>query len=235
MIAISVKQPWAYLLCTGAKNIENRTWKLPEKYKGKRVLIHASGKTDKEPYMLFNDAQIEAIENSITDIMDVFACYHNTSAIIGSVVFTDCVVNHKSGWAEKTRFVVELEKGLYLASGQGDPSRTLSLENACLFCDVDEAENSISKARKYRPFKNAKVIANEPIYNWVASDPILFDTPIPSKGKLSFWDFPDIYLGKDEQDKEICGCTLGIPEELQVIPYGNGEFHCRYCGGKWYK
>ena len=30
MIAISVKQPWAYLLCAGAKDIENRTWKCPE-------------------------------------------------------------------------------------------------------------------------------------------------------------------------------------------------------------
>ena len=85
MKAISVKQPWAYLLCAGIKPIENRTWELPEKYKGKRVLIHASAKTDKEPYMLFDDAQIDAIGN---DIMDVVASYHNTSAIIGSVVFT---------------------------------------------------------------------------------------------------------------------------------------------------
>ena len=79
MITISVKQPWAYLLCAGIKGIENRTWILPEKYKGKRVLIHASAKTDKEPYMLFDDAQIEAIGN---DIMDVVASYHNTSAIL---------------------------------------------------------------------------------------------------------------------------------------------------------
>lgn len=30
--AISVKQPWAYLLCAGIKPIENRTWPLPEKH-----------------------------------------------------------------------------------------------------------------------------------------------------------------------------------------------------------
>ena len=86
MIAISVKQPWAYLLCAGIKEIENRTWKLPDKYKWQRVLIQASGKPDKEPYMLFNDAQIDAIGD---DIMDVIASYTTTSAIIGSVVFTE--------------------------------------------------------------------------------------------------------------------------------------------------
>ena len=146
MKAISVKQPWAYLLCAGIKPIENRTWILPEKYKGERVLIHASGKTDKEPYMLFDDAQIEAIGN---DIMDVVASYHNTSAIIGSVVFTDCAINHQSVWAEKTHMAKLGEHEL--------PS--------CL----------------YHPYK--------PTYNWVASDPILFDKPIPAKGKLSFWNF----------------------------------------------
>ena len=36
---------------------------------------------------------------------------------------------------------------------------------------------------------NAKVIASNPIYNWVVTDPILFDHPIPCKGKLSFWNF----------------------------------------------
>jgi|GEM_PF-3784742 len=42
--AISIKQPWAYLICTGIKDIENRTWKCPEKYIGQRVYVHASAK-----------------------------------------------------------------------------------------------------------------------------------------------------------------------------------------------
>jgi hypothetical protein len=192
MKAISVKQPWAYLLCAGIKGIENRAWKLPDKYKGKRVLIHASAKTDKEPYMLFDDAQIDAIGN---DIMDVVASYHNTSAIIGSVVFTDCVINHQSVWAEKTHMAKLGEYEL--------PS--------CL----------------YHPYK--------PIYNWVASYPILFDKPIPAKGKLSFWDFPNIVCEQDEDCKDICCCHLGIPEKDQVLSYGVGDYRCKYCGGKWYK
>ena len=192
MKAISVKQPWAYLLCAGIKGIENRTWKLPEKYKGQRVLIHASAKTDKEPYMLFDDAQIDAIGN---DIMNVVASYHNTSAIIGSVVFTDSVINHQSVWADKTHMAKLGEHEL--------PS--------CL----------------YPPYK--------PIYNWVASYPILFDVPIPAKGKLSFWDYPNIGCEQDEDGKDVCCCHLGIPEKDQVLSYGGGDYRCKYCGGKWYK
>jgi len=41
MKTLSIKQTFAYLLCAGIKPIENRTWKLPEKYKGERILIHA--------------------------------------------------------------------------------------------------------------------------------------------------------------------------------------------------
>lgn len=29
----------------------------------------------------------------------------------------------------------------------------------------------------------------KPTYNWVLANPILFDKPIPAKGKLSFWEF----------------------------------------------
>jgi|GEM_PF-4635399 len=42
MKAISIRQPWASLIAHGIKDIENRTWKCPQKYIGQRVLIHAS-------------------------------------------------------------------------------------------------------------------------------------------------------------------------------------------------
>ena len=42
MKAISIKQPWASLIAHGIKDIENRTWKCPQKYIGQKILIHAS-------------------------------------------------------------------------------------------------------------------------------------------------------------------------------------------------
>jgi len=40
MKTLSVRQPWATLICSGIKTVENRTWKTD--YRGK-LLIHASG------------------------------------------------------------------------------------------------------------------------------------------------------------------------------------------------
>ena len=53
---------------------------------------------------------------------------------------------------------VEIEKGVWLASGDGDPSRTLKKENAKEFKKVSEAYEAMVKARTYRPFQNAKII-----------------------------------------------------------------------------
>ena len=119
-----------------------------------------------------------------------------TGAIIGSVVFTDSVLNHKSVWAEKTPM-----------GKIGEYELPTCLEP---------------------PYK--------PVYNWLASGSILFDKPILNvKGKLSFWKYPNIGCEPDEDGTEICCCNLGIDEKDQVLSYGNGDYRCRYCGGRWYK
>lgn len=79
------------------------------------------------------------------------------------------------------------------------------------------------------------VWAERGVFNWVLSDPILFDVPIPAKGKLSFWNYPNIVCEPDEDGNGICCCHLGIPEKDQVLSYGGGDYRCKYCGGKWYK
>lgn len=99
MKVLTVKQPWTYLICSGIKDIENRTWKLPEKYKGERVLIHASAKADDIKLAVDGQATVEEIQLlSALNYCDENELY---SAIIGSVRFVDCVINHESIWAEK--------------------------------------------------------------------------------------------------------------------------------------
>lgn len=97
---LSVKQPWAYLICSGIKDVENRTWKLPEKYKGQRVLIHASG----NPAELKFEEEGRATAKEIKIFSALGHCEENElfSAIIGSVEIVDCVINHPSIWAEKS-------------------------------------------------------------------------------------------------------------------------------------
>lgn len=47
MRALSLLQPWASLVVSGSKNIENRRWHLPKAMHGQRFLVHASARLDK--------------------------------------------------------------------------------------------------------------------------------------------------------------------------------------------
>lgn len=64
MKVLSVKQPWAYLLCSGIKDIENRTWKLPKEYIGQRVLIQWRVKRSRSKIHVVEERRIEK-ENTI--------------------------------------------------------------------------------------------------------------------------------------------------------------------------
>lgn len=76
MRVLTIKSPWAYLICSGQKDVENRTWKT--NYRG-RILIHVSQKSAKE------------IKN--------FDVLHLPGCIIGSVEIVNCVEDSKSKWA----------------------------------------------------------------------------------------------------------------------------------------
>lgn len=47
MMALTVKQPWAWAIVHNTKRVENRTWKPPFHIIGKRIAIHASAKLDR--------------------------------------------------------------------------------------------------------------------------------------------------------------------------------------------
>lgn len=96
MKAITIKQPWASLIVSGLKDIENRSWKT--NFRG-RVLIHAGMKADNHwdsPVCEKVDKYLREISKGGTD----WSNYH-FGAIIGSVEIVDCVQNHPSIWAIK--------------------------------------------------------------------------------------------------------------------------------------
>ncbi|MCE5320073.1 MAG: ASCH domain-containing protein [Bacteroidales bacterium] len=194
MKAISVKQPWASLIVRGIKDIENRTWKCPEKYIGQRVLIHASANPvlnykpsetfSIEQYHALSLIQCKAVKKSLTDV----------SSIVGSVLIIACVTDRPSIWAER--------------------------------------------AKQNRMWANHEenFILEKPIYNWVLGYPVEFPQPIPAKGKLGIWDYPNILAEMEEDNGELfCHCQLPVKEQNQVMSLGGGQHYCRYCGGKWYK
>lgn len=87
MLALSIKQPWAWLICKGYKDIENRDW--PTTVRG-RFHVHASLTADRCP------------PHWILDLLPVPRIYWERSdtrgAIIGEVDIVDCVTASKSPW-----------------------------------------------------------------------------------------------------------------------------------------
>jgi len=93
MKTLSVRQPWAYLICSGIKDVENRSRRT--NYQGK-VLIHSPAKGDPRGDKCFLLEQVKYIARYGKEF-----AVHNFlhSAIIGSVEIIDCVQNHSSIWA----------------------------------------------------------------------------------------------------------------------------------------
>jgi len=58
----------------------------------------------------------------------------------------------------KTKWIVELEKMVWLAPWDGDPGRTCSLEGAMRLSSRAKADRELSRARKYHPFERAKIV-----------------------------------------------------------------------------
>lgn len=89
MKALSIRQPWAWLIIHGGKDIENRTRRT---HLRGRIYVHASkGMTDDE----YLEAFVEAYRNGIC-----LPCADDLErgGIIGSVEIVDCVQEHGSPW-----------------------------------------------------------------------------------------------------------------------------------------
>lgn len=99
MKALTIKQPFASLICWGAKDIENRSQRTH--IRGK-VLIHAGAQwyegAKESSLKILTKEQKEWVSNG----QSIALLYNESmplSAIIGEVEIVDCVQNHPSIWA----------------------------------------------------------------------------------------------------------------------------------------
>ncbi len=88
MKAISIQQPWAWLIVNGHKDIENRTWK--SNFKG-RVLIHAGKKLDMD--FPWDHLAVNYPKCPIRPNYPVL-----TGGIVGEATIIDCVEESESEW-----------------------------------------------------------------------------------------------------------------------------------------
>lgn len=101
MKTLSIKQPWASLITSGIKNIENRTWKT--NYRG-RIYIHASSKPSfpiSESILRLSIPQWDKIPLEFQNELHYNYLNVPQSSIIGEVDIIDCVIGHSSTWTDK--------------------------------------------------------------------------------------------------------------------------------------
>ena len=85
MKALSIRQPWAWLIVHGGKDIENRTWRT--KIRG-TIAVHASKKVDVRAYA---ELKAEGVDLPAIEKLKV-------GGIIGKVEIVDCVDQSDSPW-----------------------------------------------------------------------------------------------------------------------------------------
>lgn len=95
MRALSIRQPWAYAILTGAKPVENRNW--PTNVRG-RVLIHASKKEERGDVYPVLWRVARQLGRSLDDIEIDYHARKNLGCIVGVATIADCVTEHPSEW-----------------------------------------------------------------------------------------------------------------------------------------
>lgn len=87
-IVLSIKQPWAWLIVNGYKDIENRSWSSEPKG---RILIHAGKEFDKDAHRYFmEDAGWRRLMPKLGDF--------DRGGVVGVATMTGCVQDSTSPW-----------------------------------------------------------------------------------------------------------------------------------------
>lgn len=102
MRALSIRQPWAWLIVNGYKDVENRDWK--RDVRGE-ILIHASKFADLAGYE-FLRIMIPELHTIVPGISHI-----ERGGIVGKATIIDCVTQWNSIWFKgKYGFVFDTDK-----------------------------------------------------------------------------------------------------------------------------
>jgi len=170
---LSVKQPWAALLCAGVKDVENRSWKTG--YRG-TLLIHANAQEDRHADLidilrLYADMR-KCTRDEKRDLPDASACKY--------------LQNHsKTG---KLILRPQYRGDPYLQAEYDFLRRTLDEPEFNPF-DLGAVIGTVDLVDVELDFSSPWAQPEQ--YHWVLANPMLSDDPIRNvRGRLGIWDFP---------------------------------------------
>lgn len=89
-VALSIRQPWAWLIVNGWKNVENRMWRT--RFRGP-VLIHAGKAMTRDEYRSCQIFMAGFTDLQLPPIADL-----ERGGIVGVATILDCVDDHASEW-----------------------------------------------------------------------------------------------------------------------------------------
>jgi len=166
MKTLSIRQPFASLICRGIKTIENRSWETA--YRG-RLLIHASGKPLAWP----------SFDYLPRDFIKSYQKYYGTST---KTMPKEYAAFFK--WHEELSNYYHLEKPPY---NQPDNINVLSKQYGFAL----PVQAIIGEVELIEIVKNSKeTFAIPGNFHWVLSNPVLYEKPILNvMGKLKLWEY----------------------------------------------
>ncbi|GHT65427.1 hypothetical protein FACS1894110_07270 [Spirochaetia bacterium] len=170
MKTLSIRQPYATLVCRGIKTVENRTW--DTKYRGK-LLIHASGKPLAWPELKYMTTTF------VKDYKKYYGYDHfpksTPNSIKGYIRFLNEIITfyHLSGGLKYTMPMDEIKKA---AKEYG-----VIMPSQCIIGEV-ELVDIVS---------NSKDVFAEPgCLHWIFDKAVLYEKPIMNvMGKLQLWEY----------------------------------------------
>ena len=166
MKTLSIRQPFASLICRGIKTIENRSWDTT--YRGK-LLIHSSGKPLAWP----------TFDYLPRDFVKGYQKYYGTSIEDMPKEYA-----YFSKWIEELRNFYHLEK-VPFNHPEDIKDRTKKYGFAL------PVQAIIGEAELVEVVKNSKEIFAIPgNFHWVMANPVLYKKPILNvMGKLRLWEY----------------------------------------------
>ena len=166
MKTLSIRQPFASLVCRGIKTIENRSW--DTKYRGK-LLIHASGKPIAWP--TFNLLP--------TDFVKGYKNYYGTSSETMPKEYSSYIQ-----WLDEISDFYHLEKTPFNVP---DNIRALTKQ----YGHALPVQAIIGVVELIDIVRGSKDLFAYPgNFHWVIDNPILFEKPVLNiMGKLNLWDY----------------------------------------------
>ena len=106
MRALSIRQPYAWLIVSGFKDIENRSWKTH--HRGP-LLIHAAARYSRSDHAYFSSTLRRDFGITLPDFVEL-----PLGGIVGQVDVVECVSEHTSRWKDADSFGFVLARPLPL-------------------------------------------------------------------------------------------------------------------------